>query len=188
MGSVQRRIGPSKVGQNGLLQPISDGLKQIQKDTIIPIEAIQWWVIFNISPVLTLILPLISWYLIPISHGLSYTEYVPGTMQIQIAISELSIYGVILSGWSSNSKYGQLGSYRSTAQLISYGITQSIIFISVIQILGTVDIQDIYRQQQGKSNSLLRDSQYSVHIHIIIIPTIISISLILPSHTIPNYL
>jgi len=116
MGSMQRRIGPNKVGYLGVLQPFSDAFKLIFKETIIPLESSHW--LFLGAPFLTLYLALLNWLVLPLGYGLAVSELVGGGLLIIIAISELSIYGVIYSGWSANSKYPMIGAIRSTAQMI----------------------------------------------------------------------
>lgn len=105
MGAMQRRVGPNKVG---LLQPFADGIKLILKETIIPLESSNW--IFLGAPFLTFYLALLNWVVLPLQLGIAISEILGGGILIIIAISELSIYGVIFSGWAANSKYPFLGS------------------------------------------------------------------------------
>ncbi len=146
MGSMQRRIGPNHVGYMGILQPFADGLKQVQKETVLPQESSNWQ--FQGAPFFTFYQALLNWLVQPLDQGLALSEIMGGGIQIIIAISEQGIYGVIYSGWAANSKYPFLGSQRSTAQMISYSISLSLIFQTVIFTQGTVDQLEIMNGQR----------------------------------------
>ena len=149
MGGMQRRIGPNKVGMIGIQQPFADGIKQIQKETIQPLSSNHW--IFQLSPYITFYQALQNWQIQPQSSGIAQAEIMGGGIQIIIGISEQGIYGVQYSGWASNSKYSFQGSQRSTAQMISYSVSQSQIILSVIQTIGTIEPLTIMESQKNIS-------------------------------------
>ena len=146
MGSMQRRIGPNKVGYLGLQQPFADGFKQIFKETVQPQESSNW--IYIQAPFITYYQAQLNWMVLPLDYGIAVTEMIGGGIMIIQAISEQGIYGVIYSGWASNSKYSFQGGLRSAAQMISYSVSLSIIILSVIFTQGTVDFTVI---QQGQT-------------------------------------
>lgn len=121
MGNMQRRIGPNKIGYIGILQPITDGIKLIIKENIIGIENNK--IIFLISPFITFFLALLNWMFLPLNRNISYSDINDIGILIIIAITELSIFGVLYAGWSANSKYSLIGGLRSTAQMISYSVS-----------------------------------------------------------------
>lgn len=114
LGAIQRRMGPNVVGVYGLLQPLSDGFKLFVKETVLPSSANQ--LIFIVSPILTFIISLMGWAIIPFDKYSILSEMNIGILYL-FAISSLGVYGIVMSGWSSNSKYAFLGALRSTAQL-----------------------------------------------------------------------
>ena len=150
MGAMQRRIGPNQVGYLGLLQPFADGIKQILKETVQPSESNK--TIFLFTPYAIFFLALLNWLVLPLSKDILLSELNGGGILILISISELSIYGVIFSGWSANSKYAFLGSLRSTAQMISYSVSLSLIILILIFINGSISIIDFYFNQEVISN------------------------------------
>ena len=115
MGSIQRRRGPNVIGFVGLLQPLADGLKLFVKETILPSNSNIY--VFLLAPILTFVLSLIGWAVIPLSETIVISDMNLGVLYL-LAISSLSVYGIIMAGWSSNSKYPFLGSLRSAAQMI----------------------------------------------------------------------
>lgn len=146
MSSIQRRRGPNRVGFFGVLQPFADGLKLLLKELIYTSNSNT--VIFFIAPVFTFICTLTSWLLIPLSSE-HYLIDLPFSLLILLAISSLSVHGIIFSGWSSNSKYAFLGGIRSASQMISYEISISTIYLSVVLITGSFSLVDIVEAQQS---------------------------------------
>jgi NADH:ubiquinone oxidoreductase subunit H len=152
MGACQRRIGPNKVGYVGLLQPFADGIKLILKESVLPLESSN--LLFFAMPFFTFYLALLNWLVMPLDFGIAVGELLGGGLLVILAISELGIYGVIFSGWSANSKYPFLGALRSTAQMISYSVGLSLIILTVIFTLGTIDLLEIITAQRSVSVSL----------------------------------
>jgi len=146
LGAIQRRRGPNVVGAYGLLQPLSDGFKLLVKETVIPSSANQ--LIFIVSPMLTFIVSLIGWSLIPFGKYSLLSEVNIGILYI-LGISSLGVYGIIMSGWSSNSKYAFLGALRSTAQMVSYEVSIGFIIITIVVCCGSFDINQIILYQEN---------------------------------------
>jgi len=145
MGSIQRRRGPNVIGFLGLLQPLADGLKLFVKETILPTASNQG--IFLLAPLLTFILSLMGWAVIPFGQGLVLSNINVGVLYL-FAISSLSVYGIVLAGWSSNSKYAFLGALRSASQMISYEVSLGFIVISVVLCAGSFNLNEIVLAQK----------------------------------------
>jgi NADH-quinone oxidoreductase subunit H len=144
MGSIQRRRGPNVIGYLGLLQPLADGLKLFAKETVLPSNANT--VLFLMAPMITFTLSLLGWAVIPFGEGIVLSNINVGILYL-FAVSSLSVYGIILSGWSSNSKYAFLGAIRSAAQMISYEVSIGFIVVTVVICAGSFNLSEIVLAQ-----------------------------------------
>jgi NADH-quinone oxidoreductase subunit H len=146
LAAMQLRQGPMVVGPMGLLQPIADAVKLLTKETVIPSGANK--VVFLLAPMVTFVLALIGWAVIPFGPGLVLADINVGVLYL-FAISSLGVYGVIMAGWASNSRYAFLGALRSAAQMVSYEIAIGLIIINVLITAGSLNLTTIVLAQQG---------------------------------------
>jgi len=146
LAAHQRRVGPNTVGYYGILQPFADALKLILKETVIPSQSNK--VIFYLAPVSTLVFSLLGWAVIPLGQGIVLSD-LNLSILYTLALSSLGVYGVLLAGWSANSKYAFLGSLRSTAAMISYELILSSAILIIILLSGTLNYIKIIEIQQS---------------------------------------
>ncbi|MGH7405507.1 MAG: NADH-quinone oxidoreductase subunit NuoH [Candidatus Methylomirabilales bacterium] len=152
IGDIQVRYGPSRVGRFGLLQPIADGIKLMFKEDIVPANADR--LIFLLAPAISIIPALIVFAVIPFGPSFVITDVNVGLLYV-FAVTSLGVYGIVLAGWGSNSKYALLGGLRSSAQMVSYELSLGLSVIGVVMMTGSLSLVDIVEAQKGSWYGIL---------------------------------
>ena len=145
MAAMQMRIGPNVVGPFGLMQPFADALKMLMKETIVPTGANR--LLFLVAPLLTMTLAMIAWAVIPVTEGWAIADINVGILYL-FAVSSMGVYGIVIAGWASNSKYAFLGAMRSAAQMVSYEVSMGFVIVTVLLCAGSLNLTDIVIAQE----------------------------------------
>lgn len=146
IGYIQMRIGPNRVGPRGLLQPIADGMKLLLKEIIVPTRSNLY--LFVLAPVLAIGPALAAWAVIPFDAGMVLADINAGLLYV-LAITSMGVYGIVIAGWASNSRYAFLGAMRSAAQVVSYEIAMGFALVGVLIAAGSLNLSEIVMAQQG---------------------------------------
>ncbi len=146
IGYMQVRIGPNRVGPRGWLQPIADALKLLMKEIIIPTNANKY--LFVLAPVLSIGPALVAWAVIPFTSRLVLAN-INASLLFVLAMTSMGVYGIVIAGWASNSKYAFLGSMRSAAQIVAYEIAMGFALVGVLMVAGTINLREIVLRQSG---------------------------------------
>ena len=145
MAAMQMRLGPNVVGPFGLLQPFADAVKMLMKETIVPTGANR--LLFLVAPLLTMTLAMIAWAVIPVNEGWAIADINVGVLYL-FAVSSMGVYGIVIAGWASNSKYAFLGALRSAAQMVSYEVSMGFVIVTVLLCAGSLNLTDIVMAQE----------------------------------------
>ena len=145
LAAMQMRRGPNVVGPFGLMQPFADALKMLMKETVVPTGANR--ILFLVAPLLTMTLAMIAWAVIPVNDGWAIADINVGILYL-FAISSLGVYGIVIAGWASNSKYAFLGAMRSAAQMVSYEVSMGFVIVTVLVCAGSLNLTEIVRAQE----------------------------------------